>query len=83
MNMGMANGQSVGHSVALLRGILIDGSAEVGDQVGEALALGRVGGVLVVDIEAVETVVFDKLQGRTDEGRALAGVGDKVEVARL
>lgn len=83
INVEMADAESVGHSVALLRGILIDSSAEVGNQVGEALALGRVGGVLVINIEAVETVVLDKLQRGADEGRALAGVGDEVEVARL
>ena len=61
----------------------VQSRSERSEQIGEALALGGVGGVLVIDVEAVEAVVLDELQGGTDEGRALAGVGDEVEVAGL
>ena len=40
-------------------------------------------GILPVDIDTVETVVLDKLEGTVDEGCPLASIGDKVEVTSL
>lgn len=75
--------KDVWRAVALRGSELVEGSPEGSEKVREALAFGSGGRVLEVDIDTIETVVGDKLDGVRDEGRALASVSDEAEVARL
>ena len=61
----------------------VQSRSERSEQISKALALSGIGRIFEVDIDTVETVVLDKLEGTVDEGCPLASIGDKVEVTSL
>ena len=61
----------------------VQSRSERSEQISEALALSGIGRIFEVDIDTVETVVLDKLEGTVNEGCPLASIGDKVEVTSL
>ena len=61
----------------------VQSRSERSEQISEALALSGIGRIFEVDIDTVETVVLDELEGTVDEGCPLASIGDKVEVTSL
>lgn len=83
MEAGYTYSQEVRGGVALLSLIGIEGGPQRGDQISKALTLRGGTRVLEVEIEAVETVVLDELEGAADEGLALGRVGYKAKVTVL
>lgn len=73
----------VRYGVALLLLEGIEGDAEGGHQIREALSLSDGAGELIVKIDAVKAVVLDELDGAADKGRAARGIGNEVEVTAL
>ena len=61
----------------------VQSRSERSEQISKALALSGIGRIFEVDIDTVETVVLDELEGTVDEGCPLASIGDKVEVTSL
>ena len=61
----------------------VQSRSERSEQISKALALSGIGRIFEVDIDTVETVVLDKLEGTVNEGCPLASIGDKVEVTSL
>ena len=61
----------------------VQSRSERSEQISEALALSGIGRIFEVDIDTVETVVLDELEGTVNEGCPLASIGDKVEVTSL
>ena len=61
----------------------VQSRSERSEQIGEALALSGIGRIFEVDIDTIETVILDELEGTVDESRPLASIGNKVEVTSL
>lgn len=69
--------------VTLLLRKVIQRDAKLGQKRSKTVALSGVGRILKVDVDAIESVVFDKLDRVTHEPGALASVRDEAEVAVL